>query len=51
MRISEELKDALIVDVEVMTGKIEDEEIKEMLKRCFEITIGTRLKELREKED
>lgn len=41
MRISEELKRALIVDLEQVLGVKLDDETKQELMRCYEITIGT----------
>ena len=41
MKISDELKRNLIADVENICGVTLDEETKESLMRCFEITIGT----------
>ena len=41
MEISDELKRNLIADVESICKVILDEETKESLMRCFEITIGT----------
>lgn len=46
MQIDNNLKENLIADVENICCLTLDEQTKEDLKRCFEITIGTHLKEL-----
>ena len=46
MRIEEELKTNLIADVENVCNVFLTDEVKTMLNRCFEITIGTHLKVL-----
>ena len=47
MSIDESLKDNLIADVENILSINISHENTELLKRCFEITIGHRIKELR----
>jgi hypothetical protein len=50
MKISEDLKNSLIADVENMIGLKLSDEAKAQLERCFEITIGTHLSELNQAE-
>ena len=50
MEINEELKSALITDVEQICNIILGRETRIALERCFEITIGTRIKPIEESQ-
>lgn len=51
MKVSNELKDNLIADVENILSFTLSDADEESLKRCFEITIGHTISELQVKEE